>query len=382
MADPDVPPASGHPVTFRAGRGPSEHAGPAGAATPAEVTAGPSVLLADVSEFQSQVSAAYFAWSQAVVIRAAYGTRTDRAWYGGQRRAFMHSGGARFVGIYQYLTAAEDPVAQASALVSVLGGRLEDGEAVICDLEEGAGNQRSRLDAWAHVITDSLGDAPWDYSGLYFSRAAGIAPVDWVAAYQSTEPSVPHRLWQFTDAFAVPGAGTCDCSVFRGTIDQLAALAHGGTAPPSQTWTDSLLAQLAVLQAGSSGADVRSAQGLLGARGFAVSIDGSYGPVTRAAASAFQYASGLAADGTCGPATWRKLAQAEAGATLLTIGNGDTGDAVRSVQGLLCARGYATVIDGSYGPVTAREVVALQQAAGIAADGITGPDTWHALLNR
>jgi len=37
-----------------------------------------------------------------------------------------------------------------------------------------------------------------------------------------------------TDAFAVPGVGTADCSVFHGSIDDLAALAYqGAKAPPN-----------------------------------------------------------------------------------------------------------------------------------------------------
>jgi hypothetical protein len=44
---------------------------------------------------------------------------------------------------------------------------------------------------------------------------------------------VTHKLWQFTDAFKVPGVGTADCSVFHGSIDDLAALAYqGGVKPP------------------------------------------------------------------------------------------------------------------------------------------------------
>ena len=58
-----------------------------------------------------------------------------------------------------------------------------------------------------------------------------LAPVTWVAAYSTREPDPPHQLWQFTDAFYVPGVGTCDCSVFHGSIDELAALAYQGGKP-------------------------------------------------------------------------------------------------------------------------------------------------------
>lgn len=296
------------PVMFRAGRGPSPV--PAAQAMPpdfgAEVT-----LLADCSEFQPAVNVAtYVRWSQAVVIRAAYGaSHDDRAWAGGARRAAFHAGGIRFLGIYGYMVASQDPVSQARELCRLIGA-MQPGEKIICDLEEGAGNQAARLAAWKQVVRDSLGDEPWTYSGLWFSQSSGIAPVDWVAAYGQSEPSVTHKLWQFSDSYSVPGVGTADCSVFHGTIDQLAGYAHGGTQPvkPSTpTWTATLIANLPVLSLGSSGDDVKSCQGLLNARGYALKIDGAYGPATRSAVTAFQHAKGLAADGACGPKTWAKL---------------------------------------------------------------------------
>jgi hypothetical protein len=310
-----------HQVTFRAGRGPSESPEhPAGLrAVPAAVEAGIGassvVLLADISEFQHSIAdPAYLRWSQAIVIRAAYGAfHTDQSWFGGQRRDLLLAGGARFLGLYQYLVAGQDPAAQAKAMVSVLGGKLNPGEVVICDIEEGGGSQRARWDAWSHVIETELGDAPWNYSGAFFAQNAGIAPVDWVAAYGSAEPGTAHKLWQFTDAFAVPGIGTVDCSVYHGTIDQLAALAHGGTSrpvtppAPATGWTETLIANLTTLTLNDSGEDVKSAQGLLAARGYPVTIDGAYGVSTRAAVTALQHAAGLSADGITGPLTWKAL---------------------------------------------------------------------------
>jgi GH25 family lysozyme M1 (1,4-beta-N-acetylmuramidase) len=301
------------PVTFRAGRGPSEHTEALTLASAAGVmaahTAGSQVLLADVSEFQANINdAKYLAWSKAIVIRAAYGAQhTDHAWFGGQRRDLLHAGGARFVGIYQYLAAGQDPARQAAALVSLIG-QLRPGEKIIADIEEGSGNLRDTWRVWSAEIAGATGDDPWLYSGLNFASVHGLAPVTWVAAYQRSEPSAGHQLWQFTDAFAVPGVGSADCSVYHGTIDQLAALAHGGTRPPPPiSWTETMIANLPVLTLNDSGEDVKTAQGLLKARGYNVTIDGAYGPATRAAVTAFQHAAALAADGICGPATWTRL---------------------------------------------------------------------------
>jgi hypothetical protein len=209
---------------FRAGTVP-EVSGPA--AMPA--AAGLRVLLADVSEFQADITdAAYLNWSKAIVIRGLYGTTVDAAWYGGSRRAALHAGGVRFLGIYQYLTAGEDPAVQAEALVRLLG-EPHPGELPVCDLEVGAGSQAARWAAWRAVITKAWpGISPWLYSGLDFGQAAGLDP-EWVAAYQPGEPGGGHKLWQFTDSYTVPGVGLCDCSVFHGSIDELAA--YGWNSP-------------------------------------------------------------------------------------------------------------------------------------------------------
>lgn len=186
---------------------------------------GPAVLLADISEFQPDINdARYLEWSKAIIIRAMYGdAHDDKSWFGGARRADLHAGGAKFLGIYQYIVASQDVLQQADTM-SALIGHLQPGERIIGDLEEGDGNQQGRWLLWASRIKQNLEQEPWDYSGLNFAADHGIAPVNWVAAYQTIEPTVSHRLWQFTDSFAVPGVGTADCSLFHGSIDELAAL--------------------------------------------------------------------------------------------------------------------------------------------------------------
>jgi len=210
-------------VPFRAGGETARAASLAAVLAP-----GPQVLLADISEFQPQISdAAYLAWSKAIVIRAAYGdAHDDHAWYGGDRRDQLHAGGAKFLGIYQYLVNGQDGAAQASALHRLVGD-IRPGEVLIADYEEG---QRQMLTAWYLRMRQLYPQAAWPYlwtyTGLNFGNAHGVLPVEWIAAYQAAEPVTPHKLWQFTDAYNVPGVGTCDCSVFHGTIDQLAALAY------------------------------------------------------------------------------------------------------------------------------------------------------------
>ena len=64
---------------------------------------------------------------------------------------------------------------------------------------------------------------------------------------------------------------------------------------------------------------------------------------------------------------------------LVTEGDKDT-QAVRTVQGLLCARGHAVAVDGDFGGLTLRALRDFQAARGLAVDGIAGPATWVALL--
>jgi hypothetical protein len=217
----------GRPVPFRAGR---DAAAPQVLPHFTAMTS-PFVLLADISEYEPSIAdAVYLNWSKAVVIRAAYGDQhDDKAWYGGQRRTLLHSGGARFVGLYQYLVAGQDGGAQANALHGLVGA-LRPGEVLIADFEEG---QHAMLSAWYNRML-TLGyprQYLWTYSGLNFGQANGALPVEWLAAYGQVEPSSPHKLWQFTSSYSVPGVGLADCSIFHGSVDQLAALAYQGAQP-------------------------------------------------------------------------------------------------------------------------------------------------------
>lgn len=71
-----------------------------------------------------------------------------------------------------------------------------------------------------------------------------------------------------------------------------------------------------------------------------------------------------------------------------TVRQGDTGEQVRTVQGLLLARGYAiglsgaltAGVDGVFGKFTDSAVRQLQSKAHLAVDGVVGPRTWPVLL--
>lgn len=74
-------------------------------------------------------------------------------------------------------------------------------------------------------------------------------------------------------------------------------------------------------------------------------------------------------------------------ANMPELAQGATGGPVRSLQGLLVARGFhlGTTgpsndgVDGNFGPLTHAAVVAFQEESNISADGVVGPITWPLL---
>lgn len=61
--------------------------------------------------------------------------------------------------------------------------------------------------------------------------------------------------------------------------------------------------------------------------------------------------------------------------------SGDRGEPVRDIQRRLTGLGIQTVVDGSYGSRTFASVQVFQEARGLPADGIVGPETWRTLVD-
>lgn len=127
-----------------------------------------------------------------------------------------------------------------------------------------------------------------------------------------------------------------------------------------------------VQQTGSHGEDVRTVQYLLAVHGHTVTVDGQFGPVTKAAVQAFQSGAGLTSDGIVGNSTWPKL--------IVTVAAGASGARVRAVQGQLGAQGWRLPVDGIFGPVTTRSVRDYQTTHNLTVDGTVGDVTWHSLV--
>jgi peptidoglycan hydrolase-like protein with peptidoglycan-binding domain len=124
---------------------------------------------------------------------------------------------------------------------------------------------------------------------------------------------------------------------------------------------------------------VRTLQQILRHRGYALAVDGIFGPITEGAVKDFQQSKGLAVDGIVGQNTWPKL--------IVQVQRGSTGDAVRGVQEVMKfhdqsdGEGPPIHVDGIFGPQTDRFVRGFQNAIDIDVDGIVGPVTWRAMVS-
>jgi peptidoglycan hydrolase-like protein with peptidoglycan-binding domain len=134
---------------------------------------------------------------------------------------------------------------------------------------------------------------------------------------------------------------------------------------------------------GATGPTVKWAQYLLVRRTLSYTqIDGTFGPVTKAAVEQFQGANALVVDGVVGPATWTALGGD--GPQPPTLAEGAHGPVVESLQTALNegrgdfapASNPVLAVDGMFGAHTATAVKGTQQLAGIPADGVVSLQTW------
>lgn len=196
------------------------------------------LVIPDVSEFQGAVNHVALVgdlrarWGAAIVIaRINYGnSKVD-----GQADANvdgLREAGADALGWYCYLIGSDDPATDADVFgrVLVAHGGLKSNEFVVCDDEEGSGDQSSRVNAFLDgvdaVLRENQTQDMW-YSGLNFVLTHNLEAARghrWIAAYNTSEPTVAHDLWQFTNSMSFAGVGNCDASIFHGSINDFLSL--------------------------------------------------------------------------------------------------------------------------------------------------------------
>lgn len=132
------------------------------------------------------------------------------------------------------------------------------------------------------------------YDGLYASRAAQFGtPQQLVAGGLTAQALAANVIGQssFT-AWSTYNSGAY-LQYLHGAGPPTGG--GGGSTPPT-------------VQEGSTGPYVSQLQSDLNTQGASLTVDGIFGPLTKAAVEWFQRGNGLAVDGICGPLTWQALA--------------------------------------------------------------------------
>lgn len=196
--------------------------------------------LADVSAYQPDVRWPEYAVDRrAVFVKATQGTGYVSETFHDQREG-AHSVGL-VVGLYHYAVGG-DVASEGQHFLDTVG-RVREREVPILDAEE-SDLSESWCRRWLDGIAAATNRTPilycsWSFWTDVLSGMTGY-PL-WIAAYHDLSHDDPRdtvpgcRIWQFSDTAPVAGIGRCDDNVFRGTLDDLEALARpGGVGPPPE----------------------------------------------------------------------------------------------------------------------------------------------------
>ena len=202
------------------------------------------LTFADLSEFQKAFGAdAYIKGGyRVIIVRAHNGYRQDNQWPA--RRDYVRAKPFAAVGYYQYIAKDRDAASQARDFTASIG-RLAPNEFPIGDLEEGAGDQTARADAWFRVVDQWAGFKASLYTGKSFLQTNlggtarwGSRPL-WLASYlgsyqaDMTQYPPGAEFWQYTDRARFPGlVGGVDGSVFPGSLEQFLPTVRPGRPAP------------------------------------------------------------------------------------------------------------------------------------------------------
>jgi GH25 family lysozyme M1 (1,4-beta-N-acetylmuramidase) len=190
------------------------------------------LLIGDVNDAHTVTDwTAYRAFSPVLIAKATQGTSFVAPTFAAQRSgAAIH--GLQAFGIYHFWQPGDDPVAQAEHAVATIGAlRTEPLEWLILDVE--TGDDMAGYHAFCTHADAALGRTTWLYGGGQLTAAATPRP-RWIARYvdqtpnPADAPNIGEVLWQFADAYAVPGVGTADCSVHFGDAASFLGIVHAG----------------------------------------------------------------------------------------------------------------------------------------------------------
>lgn len=239
-----------------------------------------------------------------------------------------------FRGAYHFGRPGQDPEVQAEHFASVVGALGFRDMPPVLDLEESDGHPADAVIEWARafiVRAEALFERTLLlYTGGFWRFQLGNKKDDffaerrlWLAAY-SQKPVIPASwaawtFWQFTDGThngpaQIPGVrGPVDQNLFAGdeaALNALCGAAPEPSPPPSPPDAGSGWPGVYFIWPHDppvSGPFVRQWQTRMAGAGFAVDVDGIYGPQSKRACTAFQRDRGLVADGVVGKKTWDAL---------------------------------------------------------------------------
>lgn len=237
-------------------------------------------------------------------------------------------------------------------------------------------------DGWQTSYLHLDNDSPGTDDGRGWGIGDGIAPgvrveagdlLGWVGDSQAAEDTPPHLHFELRDP-----SGTL--------LNPYPALVAAGGHVSGGDLADPAFEGSYATRRGDRGFHVRRLQEVLVALGFAISVDGDFGPATEGAVTSFQSGAAVEADGLFGSMSKHALAEAYAAlapqtpAVVSTLRRGSRGDDVVVLQEGLSREGYNPGgADGIFGPRTEEAVIAFQSAESLVVDGIAGPQTLRAL---
>jgi len=201
----------------------------------------PDTFIADISNYQNPNLAAYQAAGYEVLINeVSWGLATTVP---AGRIAAIRAQNFALVGWYMGLV-ANQPIAAQVAVFAAAIRTLELNEWIIIDWESTSGiglPSPAQRDECRALLAQEFDRPVMVYGGASDLRSAPPGGEVWAASYETSEPDIPHLMWQFSDGTYVsppyspinfPGIGFCDASVFHGTVAQL-QMALGLGAPVS-----------------------------------------------------------------------------------------------------------------------------------------------------
>ncbi|PRY55858.1 peptidoglycan hydrolase-like protein with peptidoglycan-binding domain [Knoellia remsis] len=196
-----------------------------------------------------------------------------------------------------------------------------------------------------------------------------------ITADGSFGPATEAAVIAYQKSKGISPTGVVATSTWNALMGQTSTGTPTTTTPPATTSTSTEFTpyKSTVLRRGSTGTAVKVLQSGLGG----VAVDGAFGPGTQSRVISFQKSVGLAATGVVDRATWDKVELKVH--PLLPWWNTVAKRGSRGSNVVALQKALRITADGSFGPATEAAVKAAQTRARIASTGVVATLTWKAI---